>query len=407
MKKLLGTIFVMLLANTAIAERANLFINLYGVNPDTNWNYQVRIQSAATRLERQAEYLQRPEVASDERRSFGRRIKLENVFFDSEHPAILILISASPESGDKRGVEYFFPLHRFEAVVADGANLTVNLDTMRAYSDKKDAVQNGYPFYEAGRRVSINAENLVAPLNATREIVRVLKPSPKGWQSIYSIYQENALLISQNDDVLREIINVLHDYSEINADEGFLNFYLVFLEKMIRQDFGDNQFTNNQTLIDTYFLQELSNLVKEKPKLAYDRMIEVLEALDSQEKFDDCLGIATTFFDSIATSVTTETDFWLQQSKDLLGVEIVNGMIASTHCAQKLYSIKDDSGSRQDVKGGAKFIVSQGGSRIDYARSFVGLLDTLQTNGVLTTSNRSILEFKFHYQQEISAQVGG
>ena len=403
MKWVLGTILVMICVSTAYAERANLFINLYGINPDTDWNYEIRIQSAATRLERQAEYLQRPDVASDERRSFGRRIKLENVFFDTEHPAILILISASPSSGEKQGET----LHLFEAEVAAGANVTIKLDTMRAHSDKEDAIQNGFPFYHAGRRVSVDANNLVAPLNATREIVRVLEPGPKGWDSIYSVYQENALLISRNTNVLREIINVLHDYSENGANEGFLDFYLVFLEKMIRQDFGDNQYTDNQSLMDTYFIQDLSTLVEEKPQLAYERMIEVLEALDNQEKFEDCLSVATTFFNSIATDVASNPDFWLQRSKGSLGVEIVNGMIASTHCAQKLYSIQDDRGSRQDVKGGAYFIVSQGGINIDYARSFVSLLDAFEANDVLTTSNRSLLEFKFHYQQELSVQVGG
>lgn len=230
MIRVLLTITLCSLASVASATRANLFIDLYGINPDTNWTYTVRVLAGATLLDRPAEYLQRPQVADDSKRPYGRRIKLEDVFFAPAHETTLISIIARPQN--QEDVELYFPLHILsEPQVRSGQNITLNSDTMRATSDVDDAIANGFPFYDRDRLVSIESGNLVAPLTAVREIVRSYKFGAVSWERIYSLFNENALKISQEPEVSREVINILHTYSESNTNEGFTQFYLLYFRK--------------------------------------------------------------------------------------------------------------------------------------------------------------------------------
>lgn len=173
------------------------------------------------------------------------------------------------------------------------------------------------------------------------------------------------------------------------------------------KNFGDLARTSDYKLMDEYFVQEFTDVARNHPRVAFSRMIEAIQTLDNNTRYMDCLDVSQTFFSSISRDLSHNLNIWQELNQTQLAKEIINGLIASTHCAQKLYAISDENAARSNISEGAKFIVGYGEEGISYAQSFVGLIRDLSNKSVLKIDNRSVTDFEYFYSQELTERFGG
>lgn len=407
-KALFFLVFFTSFPNLAIAERANLFIQTYGLNPSSDWQFNVKIIAGADQLERPAEFTQQPSNFQLRSTRSGIQIQLTDIFFSGPSSASLISLIAYQENdaGD-RTVELFFPVHIMNVNVANGENLTFDTVTMSGTTDSSRAARRSYPLKGSdGQSVTINNENLVAALNAVREIARRPNLNSTVWDEIFLAIQTNTALIAQRNDVLRKIVDILNEYKEVNQTDAFARFYLLFLRKMVLEELGETIRLNDAALINDYFRDEVSALASSNPKIAYAEMNEMLSAFEKAKSYERCIRVAQAFQRGIKLSVSSDPDWWRSQSSRILAAEIYNGLIGGTRCAQLSYAEVDDDGSRSDVEGGATYTVNTMQFGLDYATSFVEMVETFKENQILNMDQEEIAKFNFFYDLETKKALG-
>ncbi|MBF9028969.1 hypothetical protein HKCCE3408_01055 [Rhodobacterales bacterium HKCCE3408] len=397
----LGVLFVSVLQ--AQAEQVNLFIDLYGVRPHGDWRFEVYTHAGAGLQNPPIEYRTAPPYIPtiEDRLDYGIRIRASNVFVAPEAAAILVFVSATSLSrSDEGGEVFYFPIHYLTGVPSDDANWTLYSTTVRAFSDSQIAIRNSFPFLDRGESVQITRENISLAINSIRWIVRFLSPDDERWDDVFLVYQENAELIAQDTEMLREILRILHDYAERDVSDGFFDFYIRFLLKMVQQDLGTILRVDEETLMNDYFWNEIAEIVSNRPTIAFPLINDLLEAYGGSSQFRECITLSTHFFLNLQVELLEQEDVWLSMDQEQLEDELRYALIAATVCAQQLYVKEVEDGSRGNVAGGANFIVNHGGVGREFAEAFVDILDMLEELGI-NIDSRSISDFRYHYGQEI------
>ena len=246
----------------SFAERANLSIQTYGLNPTSDWQFDVKIIAGADQLERPAEFTQQPTNFQLRPTRSGVQVRLSNVFFsDANSTSLISLVAYQVDQSGNRTIELFFPVHKMDVSVTNGQNVTFDTVTMTGTTNSSLAARRSFPLKGSdGQSVSINNGNLVTALNAVREIAR--RPDLNGtvWNEIFLAIQTNTSLIAQRNDVLRKIVDILNEYKNVNETDAFARFYLLFLRKMVLEELGETIRLNDAALINDYFSDEVSAL---------------------------------------------------------------------------------------------------------------------------------------------------
>ncbi|UWQ59423.1 hypothetical protein K3722_04675 [Leisingera caerulea] len=409
MPKALILIFIFIcFPSLAVAERANLSIQTYGLNPDSDWRFDVKIIAGANQLERPAEYTQQPTNFQLRPTRSGVQVRLSNVFFPNASSASLIsLVAYQADQSGKRTIELFFPVHKIDVRVTNGANVTFDKVTMTGTTNSSLAARRSFPLKGSdGQSVRISNRNLVTALNAVREIARRPELNSTVWGEIFLAIQTNTSLIAQRNDVLRKIVDILNEYKEVNETDAFARFYLLFLRKMVLEELGETIRLNDTALINDYFRDEVSALALSNPKVAYAEMNEMLSAFEKAKNYERCIRVAQAFQEGIKLSVISDPDWWFSQSSRILAAEIYNGLIGGTRCAQLSYVEADDKGSRSDAEGGAKYTVNTMLFGSDYATSFVEMVAAFKEKQILSMRHEEIEKYNFFYNQETKKALG-
>ena len=394
--------------HAAFAERANLLINLTGLNPDSDWFFDAKIIAGADRLDRPAELTQQPQNMRVNRLNSGVQVQMNDVYFDGTDAVSLISLVAYQQDPDgTRRIELYFPVHLFEGRVANQRNITIDAINMRGTTNSSLAARQSFPFRNADDEpVTISDANLVAALNAVREIARRPDLNDTVWSEIFLSIQQNSSLIAQRNDVLRKIVDILNEYKEVNETDAFVRFYMVFLRKMVLEELGERIRLNDSALINDYFRDEVSTMATANPQVAYAEMNDMLAAFESAKSYERCIRVAHAFQRGITQSLAADPDWWLAQPRRTLATEIYNGLIAGTRCAQLSYAEKVGSGTQADVVGGAAYTVTQMPFGLEYATSFVDLVDAFQESDVLSMEREEITKFDFFYTLETNRALG-
>ena len=392
----------------AVAERANLFIQTYGLNPNSDWQFDVKIIAGADQLERPAEFTQQPTNFQLRPTRSGVQVRLSNVFFsDASSASLISLVAYQADQSGNRTIELFFPVHKIDLRVTNGENLTFDTVTMTGATNSSLAARRSFPLKGSdGQNVSISNGNLVTALNAVREIAGRPDLNSTVWDEIFLAIQTNTSLIAQRNDVLRKIVDILNEYKEVNETDAFARFYLLFLRKMVLEELGETIRLNDAALINDYFRDEVSALALSNPKVAYAEMNEMLSAFEKAKNYDRCIRVAQAFQQGIKLSVISDPDWWRSQSRRLLAAEIYNGLIGGIRCAQLSYVEVDDNGSRSDAEGGAQYTVNTMPFGLDYATSFVEMVTVFEANQILGMRQEEIEKFDFFYDRETKKALG-
>lgn len=274
------------------------------------------------------------------------------------------------------------PFHESEI----SARRILVMQPLRAREAYSEAFKESYPIYKRASNL-VSDDNVEFILLIFKTLVETgFVSSQEQWSRLYQFFTGNVDYFGEGgaDKIERILVFLEQQYEvdrhRIGRESHFVEFYMVFLNEMLKRKIGDRPGLDGRTL-EEYVLSRLHFIHANDIPLVLQESGATLAILTERNLASLCLHVSA----SVLKSLLAKPQFLAEvedRSQEELHIKRI--LKRTVDCAQLFYILhsRDDNASKGNLEGGVAFISSDANPAASMLVDFLAMFEVLERNGM-------------------------